>query len=414
MKKVVEYKVTGKEWEEAQNKAFEKLNKKAKIDGFRPGHAPRNVFEKHYGKNEITMEAADSLIQDRYTKIITEDKLLPVIEPKVDIVKLDDKELEVKFTVITKPEVKLGDYKGLKVKKETPKVTKEEIEHRIEHICEDFAEIVSKDGKVEVGDIAVIDFEGFKDDVAFDGGKAENYQLEIGSHSFIPGFEEGIVGMSKDETKDLELTFPEDYMSEELKGQKVVFKVTLHDIKKRVIPEMTKEFFEDLDMEGVDSKEKLEEQVKKELTEMHEIELEDKVVVDLLASDASKMEAEIDAEIVDKEAENMYHNFMHRMSHQGITEELYLQYANTTKEDMIAKMHDEALKRIKYGYLLEEIVKVEKIKVSDKEVDAKLKEIGDAYNIPKEQVISELGINRDDFKYNLEMEKAIEVLKENN
>ena len=177
---------------------------------------------------------------------------------------------------------------------------------------------------------------------------------------------------------------------------------------------ITKEFFEELYMEGVDSKEKLEEQVKKELTEMHEKELEDKFVEDLLASAASKMEAEIDAEIVDKEAENMYHNFMHRMSHQGITEELYLQYANTTKEDMIAKMHDEALKRIKYGYLLEEIVKVEKIKVSDKEVDAKLKEIGDAYNIPKEQVISELGINRDDFKYNLEMEKAIEVLKENN
>jgi trigger factor len=414
MKKIVEYKVNGKEWEEAQDKAFNKLNKNAKIDGFRPGKAPRNIFEKKYGKQEIYTEAADELIQKKYTSIIVEDKVVPIVEPKVDIVKLSDTELEVNFTLITKPEVKLGEYKNLKVKKGTPKVTKEEINHQIEHICEDFAEIVSKDGKVEEGDITIIDFEGFKDGVPFEGGKAENYQLEIGSHSFIPGFEEGIIGMSKDEEKDLELTFPEDYMSEDLKGQKVIFKVKLHDIKKRVIPEMDKEFFEDLDMEGVDSKEALEAQVKKELTENKEKELDEKFIEDLLEKAASNMEIEIDDEIVESEAHSMYHNFMDRMASQGIPEEFYLKYANTTEEEMISKMKDNALKRVKYGYLLEEIVKVEKIEASSEDVDNKIKEIADTYNISLDEVLKQLKVDKEEIKYNIEMEKAIELLKENN
>ena len=414
MKKEISYKAKGKEWEEAQNKAFEKLNKNAKIDGFRPGKAPRSVFEKKYGKADIMMEAADKLIQAKYMDIIVKDKVAPVVEPKVDIVKVDDKELEVKFTIVTRPEVTLGEYKNLKVKKATPKVTKEEINHRIEHLCEDFAEIVSKDGKVENGDIVIIDFEGFKDGVPFEGGKAENYQLEIGSHSFIPGFEEGLVGMKKEESKDLELTFPEDYMAEDLKGQKVIFKVMLHDIKKRVIPEMDKEFFEDLNMEGIDSKEKLEEEVKKELTHQKEHELEHQFTEDLLAAAAKNLKGEIDEEIIDKEADNMYHTFMDRMTMQGITEELYLQYANTTKEDILSQMKEEASKRVKYGYLLEEVVKAEKIKVTEKEVDKRLGEIAKEYKIDKDKVLTELNVSREDFKYNIEMEKAIEVLKENN
>lgn len=414
MKKEISYKVNGKEWEEAQNKAFEKLNKKAKIDGFRPGKAPRHVFENKYGKGEISMEAADQLIQKKYTSIIVDDKVLPVIEPKIDIVKIDDNELEVKFTIITKPEVTLGEYKGLKVKKETAKVSKEEVEHQIKHICEDYAEIVSKEGTVENGSIAIIDFEGFKDGVPFEGGKSENYSLEIGSHTFIPGFEEGLIGMKKDEEKDLELTFPEDYMAEDLKGQKVVFKVKVHDIKERVIPEMNKEFFEDLGMEGIDSKEKLEKQVEKELKAEKEKEIENKFVEDLLEKASSNMKADIDEEIINKEAENMYSTFIHRMSHQGITEEIYLKYANTTKEDILSKMKDEASKRVKYGYLLEEIVKAENIEVTDDEINKKIKEIATEYNIAEDKVLTELNTDKEDFKYNLEMEKAISVLKENN
>lgn len=235
MKKVVEYKVEKEVWENAKDEAFAKLNKKAKIDGFRPGKAPRNIFEKHYGKQEILYEAADKLINDKYFEILTKEKLVPIIEPKIEPIKLDEEGLEVKYTIITEPEVKLGEYKNLGVKKEKVKVTKEEVEHEIHHILERYAEIATKEGKIENGDIAIIDFEGFKDGVAFDGGKAENYQLEIGSNTFIPGFEEGLVGMSKGEEKDLNLTFPKDYASEELKGKKVVFKVKVNEVKERKI-----------------------------------------------------------------------------------------------------------------------------------------------------------------------------------
>ena len=249
MKKVVNYKVEGKEWEEAKTKAFEKIVKKVKVDGFRPGKCPRNIFEKKYGTGDIISEAMEEMIDVKYKEAIIKDKLLPVVEPKLEIVKADDKGFEVNMTFILEPEVTLGKYKELKVKKEEVKVTKEEIEHEEGHILDRFAELVSKDGKAEIGDTVIIDFKGFKDNEPFKGGSAENYSLELGSHSFIPGFEEGVVGMKKEESKDINLTFPEDYMAKDLAGKEVVFNVTLHDIKKRVIPELNEEFFKDLDMD---------------------------------------------------------------------------------------------------------------------------------------------------------------------
>ena len=257
MKEEIKFNVKGKEWETLQDEAFEKVNKKAKIDGFRPGKAPRNIYEKKYGKQDILFEAADMAIKKEYEKIIKDDKIMPVIEPKVDLVKCDDKELEVKFIIVSEPKVTLGQYTNLGVKKEKVKVTKEEVEERIKALLNDYAELEVKEGKVADGDIAIIDFKGMKDGVAFEGGTAENYSLTIGSKTFIPGFEEALIGMNKGEEKDIDLTFPEDYMSEELKGQKVVFKVKVNEIKTRVVPEINKEFFEDLGMEGVTTKEEL-------------------------------------------------------------------------------------------------------------------------------------------------------------
>ena len=188
MKKVINYKVEGEQWTNAQDKAFEKLNKTAKIDGFRPGHAPKNIFIKKYGEQEILLEAADELIKEKYSDIIVKDKIMPVVEPKVEPVSITKDAMEVNFTFVVKSEVKLGEYKDLKIKKDAVKVTKEEVEHEIEHLLEHYAEIEEKDGKIEFGDTAIINFEGFKDGVAFEGGKGENYPLEIGSNSFIPGF----------------------------------------------------------------------------------------------------------------------------------------------------------------------------------------------------------------------------------
>ncbi len=410
MKKVVNYKVEKEDWKKAQDEAFNKLNKKAKIDGFRPGKAPRNVFEKHYGKQEIIYEAADKLINDKFHELLSDEKLIPVVEPKIEPVKLDEESLEVNFTIITEPEVTLGEYKNLGIKKDEVKVTKKEIEHEIEHILERYAEISTKEGNVEKGDIAIIDFEGFKDGVAFDGGKAENYELEIGSNSFIPGFEDGIIGMSKGEEKDLNLTFPKDYASEELKGQKVVFKVKVNEIKERIIPKLDKDFFEDLSMPGISTKEDLEKEVESQIKAHKDMHAENEYVDKLLEKAASNMKIEIEEEMLDAEQEGMYSDLLEKLKMQGLTEEIYLQYANTTKEKIKEQMKEEAEKRIKYRYLLKAIIKAEKLKVTDKQVEKEIDDMAKQYNVSKEEILKEIK-NIEYVKQDMLMRKALEVIK---
>ena len=410
MKQVINFKAQKEEWEKAQDKAFNKLNAKSKIDGFRPGKAPRNIFEKNY-PGQIIMEAADILIDNEYKRIITEDKILPIIEPKIEVVKVSDDELEVNFTFITEPTVKLGEYKNLKVKKETVKVSKEEVNNKIESLVKDYAElIVKEEGAVETKDIAVIDFEGFKDGVAFEGGKGENYSLEIGSNTFIPGFEDGVIGMKKGETKDLTLSFPEDYGQKDLAGQEVVFKVTVNEIKTKVIPELDEEFFKDLGMEEITNKEELEKSMKEEIKHHKEHEAEHKFVDDLLEAATANMEIEIDDELVEYEAEHMYKDFMDRMAMQGINEEIYLQYAGTTKEDIISHMKEEALKRLKNSYLLNAIITEEKIEVSEEEVNTEIEEIAKHNNVTEEDIINAYG-GKEAISYDLKVKKAIELMK---
>ena len=406
MKKVINYKVEGEQWTNAQEKAFEKLNKTAKIDGFRPGHAPKNMFIKKYGEQEILLEAADELIKEKYSDIIVKEKIIPVVEPKVEPVSITKDAMEVNFNFVVKSEVKLGDYKNLNVKKDEVKVTKEEVEHEIGHLLEHYAEIEEKDGKIEFGDIAIIDYEGFKDGVAFQGGKGENYSLEIGSNTFIPGFEEGLIGLKKGEEKDLELTFPDNYMSEDLKGQKVIFKVKINDVKTRVIPELDKEFFEDLNMEGITNKEELAKMMEEQIKVDKESRAENKFIDEVLEAAAKNMTVELDEELISEEQERMYEDFLDKLAMQGLTEDIYLKYANTTKEDMLKEMHPEAEKRVKYRYLLEAVIKAEKIKTTDKEAE----EYAKKYNITKEEFIKQIG-NLDVLKYELNMRKAIDVMK---
>ena len=413
MREEVNFKLEGKEWVELQNKAFEKLNKKANIDGFRPGKAPRDIFEKKYGKQEIILEAADEATNKEYKRLLGENKIIPIIEPKVELIKCDSDTLEVKFTFITEPEVTLGEYTNLKVKKEKAKVTKEEVDNSIKELLNEYAEVVVKEGNVESGDIAIIDFAGYKDGVAFEGGTSENYSLTIGSNTFIPGFEDAVIGMAKGEEKDIELTFPEDYMQEDLKGQKVVFKVKVNEIKTRKIPELNKEFFEDLNMEGITDKESLEKDIKEELTHRKEHELEHAYEDACLDKAANNMKIEILPELIDDEAHQMYHEFMDRMKRQGITEELYLKYTNSKEEDLIEKMKDEAKKRIQYRYLLREIIKKENIKITDKEAKEKIKEIAKQYNVTEEEILKEVG-TLEAMKMDLAFQKAVELVKANN
>ena len=410
MKKVVNYKAQKEDWEKAKDQAFKKISPKYKVDGFRKGKAPRNIFERNF-PGQIVMEAADILIDQEYKRILTEGKILPILEPKIDVVKVNDDELEVNFSFILEPSVTLGEYKNLGVKKEAVKVSKEEVQQKIDELLKNYTELVIKEeGAVENGDVAVIDFEGFKDGVAFDGGKGENYSLEIGSHSFIPGFEEGIIGMKKGEEKDLTLTFPEEYQEESLAGKEVVFKVKVNEIKTKEVPELDKDFFEDLGMEDVKTKEDLEKKMKEEIKAQKEEEAEKKYVDALLEKAVSNMTIELDEEIIEAEAEAMYNDFMNHMSAQGITEELYLKYAGTTKEDIVNHMKKEAEVRLKNSYLLNAIIKEEQIEADEKEALDQIKDLAKKYNMTEEDVKSSLG-GDDAVKYDIKVRKVIDLMK---
>ena len=411
MKKEVKYEVKGKEWEGAQDKAFNKVNANHKVDGFRKGKAPRKMIEAKF-PGEILMEAANALIDSKYREIVLDDTLKMVVEPKVEIIKMDDDALEAKFTLILEPEVKLGEYKKLDVKKDKVTVTKKEVAEKIDSLLKEYAELVVKeDGEsVEDGDVAIIDFEGFKDGVAFDGGKGENYSLEIGSNTFIPGFEDGVKGMKKGEEKDLELTFPEDYGVDDLAGKKVTFKVKVNEIKKKVIPELDKDFFEDLGMEDVTNKEELEAKMKEEIKAEKERNAESKYVDELLEAATENMSCDIDDEIVLAEAENMYQDFLERMKMQGLTEEIYLQYANTTKKDIIDHMKEEALKRLRNSYLLNAIIKEEKIEANVEEAKKEIEEMAKKYNMTTEDVEHSIG-GIDAILFDMKARQVIDIMK---
>ena len=406
-------KIEGEEWEKAQDKAFLKRNKNAKIDGFRPGHAPKDVFIKHYGKESLYFDAADSLLNDAYAKALEKEKLVPVVEPKVDVKSIDETGVEYIFTIITKPEVKVKKYKGLGVKKESVKATKEEIDHEISHLLERYTELVTKEGKVEKGNIAVIDFEGFKDGVAFEGGKGENYSLEIGSNTFIPGFEDQLIGMKTGDEKEIKVTFPKDYGEKTLAGAKATFKVKVNEIKEKQTRELDEEFFLDLAMEGVNDKKSLEAEMKKTIEARKETDAENKFVDDLLAKIAENTEVDIPEEMIDEEVHRLIHRFEEQLKMQGVSLDLYYEFTKTTHEDLHQQMEGEAKKNVLYRLILEELVKEEKVEVTLEEGEAEAEKLASKYGMTKEDLLKEFG-GLDMIMYDLEVRKVFDKLKEYN
>ena len=411
--KTIEVKIEGKEWQDALDKAFKEANKKAKIDGFRPGHAPKEVFIKKYGEESLFMDAADKALQSAYVKVLEENKDLEIVtQPSVELKNVSKDALELTFKLILKPEFKLGDYKNLKVKKDKVEVTNEEVNSAIDEMKNRYAEVQVKDGKVEKGDTAVIDFEGFKDGVAFEGGKGENYSLKIGSNTFIPGFEDQIIGMSKGEEKDVIVTFPEDYHSEELKGAKATFKVKVNEVKETIIPSLNEEFFKDLNMEGVNDRASLESALKETLAARKEQQAEGEYVDKLLEKLSEQTKIELPEEMIGDEIHRMIHQYEDNLKMQGITLEQFYQFTNSNEDMLKEQMKDEAVKRIKYRLMLEEIIKLEKLTATDEEADKEASEIASKYGMEKEDFLTQFG-GLEMIKYDLEMRKAIDVLKGN-
>ena len=406
--------IEGEEWDDALDQAFKKKNKEVTISGFRKGKAPRDVYEKKYGKESLFIDASDIVLQGAYVKAITDSKLVPVVQPKVDIKRIDAKGVEFVFTIITKPDVKIKSYKGLNVKKKTVKVTKEEIEHEISHILDRYTDLVEKkDGKVAKGNMAIIDFEGFKDGVAFDGGKGENYELEIGSNTFIPGFEDQLIGMKTGEEKNIEVTFPDEYHSEELKGQKATFKVKINEVKEKVARELDDELFEDLGMEGVNSKETLEAEVKEHLEAHKETDAENEYIDELLEKVSKNVDVDIPEEMVDEEIDRLLHRYEEQLKMQGISLDLYYQFTKTTENDLRNQLEKEAYKNVLYRLMLEEITKLEKIEITDKDAEKEAKTLAEKYNMKKDEFLQAFG-GIEMIKYDLEMRTVIDRLKELN
>ena len=411
--KEITVKISGEAWNKALDEAFKKANDKVKVDGFRQGKAPKDVFIKKYTQDRLNMDAVDIALQDEYVKMLDENKDLPIIaQPDGRLDKLTDEGFEFTFILTLKPEVKLGKYKKLGIKKETPKVEKKEIEQTIDEMRNRFKELVEKDGKIEEKDVAVINFEGFKDGVPFQGGKAENYSLEIGSKSFIPGFEEALIGLSKGEEKDVELTFPEDYHAEDLKGAKVVFKVKINEIKQQIIPELDQNFFEDLQMEGINSKETLEEEVEKTIMARKDMEADNKYIDELLKEAAKGVEVEIPDVMIEEELNRMIGQYRENLQMQGITLEQFYQFTNSNEQALKDQMKEEANNRITYRLMLEEIAKVENIEIEDEEANQEALEMAKRYQMEKDEFLKQFG-GLDIVKYDLKMKKAIEKLKEN-
>ena len=405
--------IDGDIWKNALTKAYEKNNKKAKIDGFRPGKAPYDIYVKKFGVESLFLDAADMVVEDAYLKAIEEDKLIPVCEPEVNIKEVDDKKIEFVFTIITKPELTIKKYKDLKIKKEDASVSEEEIDEEIKHLLEHYAELEIKDGKVENGDTVIIDYEGFVDGVAFEGGKAENYSLEIGSGSFIPGFEDQLIGMEKELEKEIEVTFPEDYHAENLKGQKATFKVKVHEIKTRKQRELDEEFFEDLGMEGVNSVETLRSSIKEHLETHKKNDVENKFVEDLMDAISKNTDVEIPDKMVEEEVDRLLKRAEENLKYQGISLDLYYQFTRTTEADLRNQLESEAFKNVLYRLILEEIIKLEKIEVTDEEIEEELAKMAERYQTSKEEILKELG-GKEMVKYDLEARHTFEKLSEYN
>ncbi len=406
-------KINKEEWGKALDKSFQKNVKKTKIAGFREGKIPRDIYEKKIGVESLYMDAIDFILPEAYSKILKDNNLEPIAQPDIDIKKIDEDGVEVQFTITTKPEIKIKKYKKLGLKRPKVEVTKQEIEDYIKELRNHYAEIVIKEDAIEAGDTAVINFEGFKDGEAFEGGKGENYPLEIGSKTFIPGFEDQLIGLKAGDEKEITLSFPEDYPSDELKGKEVVFKVKINEVKTKVVPDINADFFKDLGIEGVDSKEKLEDYAKEEL-KTHKEETNNQAFIDQILDEIAKsIDVEIPEKMIDDEVHFMLNQLEQNLMMQGVNMEQFMQMTNTTHEKMHEQYEEPARKRVLQSLIINEIAKVENIDVADEEVDAEIPMLALKYQL-KEEEIKELGGLKDAIKSDIKVRKIFDLLRENN
>ncbi len=374
-----------KTWQDEQEKAFEKLAKDFSLPGFRKGKVPAEMARKHIDKMKILNEAINDLLQPTFDEVLKEEKLTPMVRPTVDVTKVSDTELQLKFVIVLPPEVKLGTYKGLDLVRDKVSVTKEEIDKEVEKLVAQNANLVVSENPAKIGDTVVIDFVGSIDGKEFDGGKADNFSLELGSHQFVPGFEEQLVGVKSGDIVDVLVTFPEQYVKD-LAGKKANFKVTVHEVKEKVVPELNEELIKELAIPEVNDVASLHEHLKKQLTSQKENQANNKLLDAIIAKVVDSSNVELSKEIVDEEIEGMKHNIENQVKGRGLTMEQYLDITGQNKEHFEEHLRKDAEKNLRSVLVMEEIAKAENIKVEEKDLEEEFKKIADQYKMDVKQV----------------------------
>ena len=398
-----------KEWLDAQNASLKKLMQNVQVDGFRKGKAPEALARKHIDQAKLLDDAINSLLPNAYKEVLKKGKLEPFAQPKVDVTKLGEKELEVKFIVVTGPKVELGKYKDLEIGKKEVKVTAKEVNEAIEELRKQNASLVLKDAPAAKGDTVVIDFAGSVDGKAFDGGSAQNYELELGSGSFIPGFEDQLVGAKAGDHVDVKVTFPEQY-TPELAGKAAVFACDVHEVKEKKLPELTDEFVKDLAMEGVESVEALKENKKSQLLADKEAKEKKEYLEKLYAEIANSSKIEIPEEMIEDQAQSMRKDMENRMAQSGLTLEQYLQFTGSNEEEFMNKLKADAKKDITNYFVLEKVGEIEKLELTDADVELEYAKLAEQYKMKIEDVKKALSAQLDQFKHNLRMTRIEEEL----
>lgn len=394
---------------EGLDKAFVKVRKTLNVPGFRKGKVPRQIFNQRFGEEALYQDALDILLPEVYSDAVDEAGIYPVDTPQVNVESMEkDQTWVLSAEVTVKPEVKLGDYKGLEVEKRDPALTDEEVDAELKSMQERQAELVIKEDAATDGDTVVLDFEGFKDGEPFEGGKAENHSLEIGSGQFIPGFEEQLVGLKADDEKEITVTFPEEYHAEDLAGQEAVFKVKVHEVKTKEVPELDDELAKDID-EEVESLAELKEKVTKRLQEAKEDSVKQAKQDEVVAKAVENAEVEIPHSMIHHEADHLISHFTQDLQAQGLTPELYYQFTGQTAEGMHDQMEQDAEKRVKMNLVLEAIAEAEGIEPAEAEIDEEVSTLAENYNMEKDAVRAALG-DLKELKADLKIRKAIEVL----
>ncbi|WP_034757132.1 trigger factor [Rossellomorea vietnamensis] len=398
---------------EGLDAAFKKVVKQVNVPGFRKGKMPRGMFEKRFGVESLYQDALDFILPEAYAKAIEETGIDPIDRPEIDVEQMEKgKDLIFTAKVQVKPEVKLGEYKGLEVEKMETEVTAEDVEAELTSLQEKQAELaVKEDGKAEEGDTVTMDFEGFVDGEAFEGGQAENYSLELGSGQFIPGFEEQLVGVAAGEEKEVEVNFPEEYHAAELAGKPATFKVKVHEIKAKELPALDDEFAKDAD-EEVETLAELKEKIEKRLQESKKNEAETAVRETLVNKASDNAEVEIPEVMVTAEVDRMMQEFGQRLQMQGMNLDLYFQFSGQTEEDLRVQMTEDAGKRVRTNLTLEAIAAAENLEVTDEEAEEEVNKMAEQYNMSADNIKQALG-GLDTLKADLKVRKAVEFLVEN-